>query len=86
MMYVIKYVIDIKKYFMIPKTYNFVAQGVKIFCPSYIILFLFYMLTSIYFHYEFGFKTHKIHDVGFDYILTSEFVPSQTTIPQMVPE
>ena len=86
MMYVLKDVVDIKKDFMIPKTYDFKLQGCKEICSSCIIICLLHVLAPINLHYEFGFQTDEIHDVGFDYILASEFVASQTAISQVVPE
>ena len=86
MIYVLKYAIDIKQDLMVPKTYDFELQGSEEICSSCIIICLIHMLAPINLHYQFGFQTDEIHDVGFDYKLASEFVASQTAIPQVVPE
>jgi len=65
---------------MIPKTYDFKIQGSEIVCSLRIFLYLIYMLAPIYFHYEIGFQRYKIHNIGFDDILASKFVTSQTTV------
>jgi hypothetical protein len=44
------------------------------------------MLTAIHFNHKSCFQTHKIHDIGSQWLLTTKLEPTQLLIPQVPPQ
>ncbi len=69
-----KHSLDISQYFMVPESYDFITQRLKKGASLQVSLHLFKMLSAISLHDESRLKTYEIHNVGFNYNLTPEFI------------
>ncbi len=84
-MYAFDYRINIVKYFMIPKSYDVVAQRFQIAGPFCILSGMIGMLTAVCLNNQLRFEADKIHDVRFDDFLSSELTSAELIAGQILP-